>query len=140
MGLGVGNADEATGAGFVDSHFGDEGNSHAGSDHGEEAGEMAAFEDHARIEVGAITGGDGGIAEAVAVTEKEEWIVAKICELHGGTARKLVRFRQRGVEALGEERVGIEFVATDGEGQDSEVYGAGAEALEQNRGDFFGDG
>ena len=80
--MGVGDADEATGAGFVDSHFGDEGDSHAGSDHGEEAGEMTAFKDHARIEAGAIAGGDGRVAEAVAVAEKEEWIAAKICELH----------------------------------------------------------
>jgi hypothetical protein len=34
----------------------------------------------------------------------------------------------------------IEFVPADRKGQDGEVYGAGAEALEKNRSDFFGDG
>ena len=34
----------------------------------------------------------------------------------------------------------IEFVATDREGQDGEVHGAGAEALEKDRRDLFGDG
>jgi len=36
--------------------------------------------------------------------------------------------------------VGIEFVAADRESQDGEVHGASAEAIEQNRGDFLGDG
>jgi len=36
--------------------------------------------------------------------------------------------------------VRIEFVAADGESQDGEVHGAGAEALEKNGCDFFGDG
>jgi len=35
LGLGVSDADEAAGAGFVDGHFGDERDSHAGADHGE---------------------------------------------------------------------------------------------------------
>ena len=35
LGLRVGDADEAAGAGFVDGHFGDEGDAHAGADHGE---------------------------------------------------------------------------------------------------------
>jgi hypothetical protein len=140
LGLGVGDANEAAGAGFVDGHFGDEGDAHAGADHGEKAGEMAAFEDDAGVEAGAVAGGDGGIAEAVAIAEKEEWIAAEVGELHRGTASELVSFGQRGVEALGEERVGVEFVAADGEGQDGEVDGAGAQAIEKNRSDFFGDG
>ncbi len=35
FGLGVGDADETAGTGFIDGHFGDERDSHAGADHGE---------------------------------------------------------------------------------------------------------
>jgi len=140
LGLGVGDADEAAGFGFVDGHFGDEGDAHACADHGEEAGEVATFEDDARVEAGAVAGGDSGVAEAVAVAEKEEGIAAEIGELHFGAARELVRFGKRGEKAFGEERVRVEFVAADGEGEDGDIDGAGAETFEENRGDFFGDG
>ena len=79
--MGVGDADEAAGLGFVDGHFGDEGDSHAGADHGEEAGEVAAFEDDAGVETGAVAGGDGGFAEAVAIAKEKEWIAAEVGEL-----------------------------------------------------------
>ena len=138
--MGVGDAYEAAGLGFVHGHFGDEGDAHAGADHGEKTGEMAAFEDDAGIEAGAIAGSDGGIAEAVAVAKEKEWIAAEIRELQRGAASELMSFGQCGIEALGEEGVRIEFVAADGEGEDSEIHGAGAEAIEKNRSDFFGDG
>ena len=48
--MGVRDADEAAGPGFVHGHFGDEGDAHAGADHGQEAGKVAAFEDDAGIE------------------------------------------------------------------------------------------
>jgi hypothetical protein len=140
LGLRVGDADEAAGAGFVDGHFGDEGDAHAGADHGEKAREMAAFEDDAGVEAGAVAGGDGGIAEAVAIAEKEEWIAAEIGELHRRAAGELVGFWQRSIEAFGEERVSVELVAANRERQDGEVYGTGAEATEKNRRDLFGDG
>ena len=92
LGLGVGDADEAAGAGFVHGHFGDERDTHAGADHGQETGKMAAFEDNVGVETGAVAGGDGGIAEAVAIAEKEEWISAEIGELQRGTAGELVGF------------------------------------------------
>ena len=101
---------------------------------------MAAFEDYARVEAGAVAGGDGGIAEAVAVAEKEEWITAKIGELQRGAAGEFVIFRQSGVEAFGEERMSVEFVAAYGKGEDGEIHGAGAETIKKNRSDFFGDG
>ena len=77
----VGDADEAAGAGFVHGHFGDERNAHARADHGEKAGEVAAFEDNMRVKAGTVAGGDGGIAEAVAVAKEKEWIAAEIREL-----------------------------------------------------------
>lgn len=140
LSLRVGDTDEAAGLGFVDGHFGDEGDSHAGANHGEEAGELAAFEDDARIEAGSIAGGDGGIAEAVAIAEKKKWIETQIRELQSETTGKFVIFGQRGKEALGEERVSIEFVAADRESEDGEIHGAGAEAIEKNGCDLFGDG
>src|SRR5713226_6083534 len=105
FGLRVGDADEAAGFGFVDGHFGDERDAHAGTDHGEKAGEMAAFEDHAGVEASAVAGGDGGIAEAVTVAEKKKWIAAEIGELQCGAAGELVSFRQRGVQALSKKWV-----------------------------------
>ena len=138
--MGVRDADEAAGPGFVNGHFGDERDAHAGADHGQKTGKVAAFEDDAGIEAGAVAGGDGGIAKAVAVAKKKKWIAAKIGELQRGTPGELVSFRQRGVEALGKERMKLEFVAADREGKDGEVHGAGAEAFEKNRGDLFGDG
>ncbi len=101
---------------------------------------MAALENDAGVEAGTVAGCDGGVAEAVAVAEKEEWIAAEIGELQCGVARELVFFRERGEEAFGEERVGFEFVAANWKGQDGEVDGASAESIEENRGDFFGDG
>ena len=136
----VGDADEAAGFGFVDGHFGDEGDAHACADHGEEAGEVAAFEDDVRIEAGAVAGGDSGFAEAVAVAEKEEGIAAEIGKLHFGAACQFVRFGKRGVKAFGEKRVSVEFVAADGKGEDGNVDRAGAETFEENRSDFLGDG
>ncbi len=138
--MGVRDADEAAGFGFVDGHFGDEGDSHAGTDHGEEAGEMAAFEDDAGVEAGAVAGGDGGVAETVAVAEEEEGIAAEIGELQRGAAGELVSFRQRREETFGKERVGFEFVAADREREDGEIDGAGAEAIEENWSDFLRDG
>ena len=72
LGLRVGDADKAAGLGFVHGHFGDEGDAHAGADHGKKAGEVAAFEDDARVEARAIAGSDGGVAEAVPVAKKEK--------------------------------------------------------------------
>lgn len=139
-GLGVGEADEAAGFGFIDGHFRDEGNTHAGADHGEKTGEMSAFEDHAGIEARAIAGGDGSFAETVAIAEKEEGIGAEVHELQRRTAREFVFFGESGVKAFREERMGVEFVTTDGQCQDGEIHGAGAEAIEKDRRDFFGDG
>ena len=122
LGLRVGDADEAAGFGFVYGHFGDEGDAHAGAYHGEEAGEVAAFEDDAGVEAGAVAGGDGGVAEAVTVAEKEKGIAAKIGELNRRPPGELMRFWQRCEEPLREERMCFEFVAADGEGQDGEVH------------------
>lgn len=79
--MGVGDADEAAGPGFIHGHFGDERDAHAGADHREKTGEVAAFEDDTGIEASAVAGGDGGVAEAVAVAEKKKRITAQVGEL-----------------------------------------------------------
>src|SRR5437879_8123750 len=101
---------------------------------------MAAFEDDAGVEAGAVAGGNGGVAEAVAVAKEEEGIAAEISELQCGAAGELVFFRERRVKALSEEGMCFEFVAANREGQDGEVDGTGTKAIEEHRGDFFGDG
>jgi hypothetical protein len=135
--LRVGDADEAAGLRFVHGHFGDEGNAHAGADHGEEAGEVAAFEDDAGVETGAVASGYGGVAEAVAVAKEEKWIEAEIGELKRGAAGEFVGFGERGEEAFGEKGMSFEFVAADGKGEDGEVNGAGAETIKKNGSDFL---
>ena len=111
LGLGVGDTDEAAGLGIVNGHFGDERDAHAGADHGEEAGEVAAFEDDARIEARAVAGGNSGVAETVAIAKEKKWIAAEIGELQRWAAGEFVRFWKSGEETLGEERIGLEFVA-----------------------------
>ena len=140
FGLGVGDADEAAGFGFVYRHFGDERDAHAGADHGEEAGEVAAFENDARVKAGAAAGGNGGVAETVAVAKEKEWITAEIGELQRWTAGEFVRFWQSGEEAFGKEGMRVEFVAANWERQDGKVDGADAKAIEKDRRDLFGDG
>src|SRR5262245_49956136 len=71
-GLRIGDADRAAGFRFVQRHFGNERDPHSRANHGEQAGEMAAFEDDARIEARAITGRYGGVAEAVAIAKKQK--------------------------------------------------------------------
>ena len=138
-GLGIGDANEAAGLGFVHGHFRDEGDAHAGTDHGQEAGEMSAFEDYVGIEARAIAGRNSGVAEAVAITEEEKWIGAQIGELERRTASEFVFFGERGEEAFGEKRMHVEFVAADRHGEDGEIHGAGAEPIEKDRRDLFSD-
>ena len=63
----IDDADVAALRFFVDGHFGNNGNAHACANHAEKAAELAAFENDLRMESRAVTGGNGGIAETVAV-------------------------------------------------------------------------
>jgi len=139
-GLRVGDANEAARFGFVYGHFGNERNAHAGANHGEQTGEVAAFENHARIEAGTVAGGDGGGAETMTVAEKEEGIAAEIGKLKRGAGGEFVIFGERGEETFGEERPGLELVTTNGEGEDGEIDGASAKTLKKDGSDFLGDG
>jgi len=137
---GVSDAHVAAAGDFVDGHFGDDGNAHACADHAEKAAELAALENNLRMEMGAIAGGDGGIAKTMAIAEKEERFGAQIFQREGAAGDEFVFFGKGGEEAFGEQGKGFEFVAADGEGENGDIDGAGAEALEKDRSDFFNDG
>ena len=77
-GSGIVNTHEAAARFFVDGHFRNDRDTHAGSHHTEKAAELATLEDDLRMEAGAVARGDGGIAEAVAVAQKQEGLRAKI--------------------------------------------------------------
>jgi len=76
----IGDADVAAWRFFLDGHFGNDGNAHAGSDHAEKTAELSAFENNLRMEARAVAGGNGGIAETVAVAQKQERFGAKVFE------------------------------------------------------------
>jgi len=139
-GLRVVDADEAAGGGFVDGHFRDDGDSQVRADHGEETGKVPAFKNDARVEAGAVAGGDRSFAEAVSIAEKKKGIEAQIGETKRGSASELVLFGERGEEAFRKQGERFEVVAANGQRQNGEVYGAGAEAVEQNGSDLLGDG
>lgn len=69
-GAGVGEGNVDAGGFFVEGHFGDQGDAHAGRDHAEEAAELATFEGDLRVQAGAIAGCESVFAEAVAVAEE----------------------------------------------------------------------
>ena len=63
---------------LFDDHFRNDGNTHACTDHAEQATELTAFENNLGMEARTIAGGDCGIAKAVAVAEQQERFGAKI--------------------------------------------------------------
>ena len=102
---------------FVDGHFRHDGDAHAGSHHAEEAAELAALKYNLRVEAGTVARRDGGIAEAVAVAQKQKGLGAKVFERERPALGEFVAWRQRGEEALREQRKCFEFVAADGESE-----------------------
>jgi len=76
----IGDADKAAKRLFLDGHFGNDGNAHAGANHAEKAAELAAFENDLRMETRAVAGSNGGIAETVAVAQEKERFGAKVFE------------------------------------------------------------
>jgi hypothetical protein len=70
---------EGNGTGILfNGHFRNDGNSHACTDHAEQTTELATFKNNLGMKASAIAGGDGGIAKAVAVAEKQERFGAKV--------------------------------------------------------------
>ena len=79
-GLVIGDADIAAWRFFLEGHFRNDGNTHARADHAKQAAELAAFKNDLRMEACAVAGGNGGIAEAVAVAQEQERFGAKVFE------------------------------------------------------------
>jgi len=77
-GGGIVDAHETAAGFFVDGHFGDDGDAHSGAYHAEEAAELAAFEDDLRVETRAVASGDGGVAEAVAISQQQKRLGAQV--------------------------------------------------------------
>ena len=87
---------------FLDRHFGNDGNAHTRADHAEKAAELAAFEKNLRMETRADAGGNGGIAETVAVAQEQERLGSKIFEGKRRARLELVFLGDRGEEPLGQ--------------------------------------
>jgi hypothetical protein len=63
-GLVIGDADVAAWRFFLDGHFGNDGNAHAGADHAEKTAELAALKNDLRMEArGRRPGGEKGSAD-----------------------------------------------------------------------------
>jgi hypothetical protein len=63
---------------LFDGHFRNDGDAHTGADHAEKAAELATLKNNLGMKARAIAGGDGGVAKAVAVAEKQEGFGAKV--------------------------------------------------------------
>ncbi len=139
-GVRVVDADEAAGRGFVDGHFRDDRDPHVRTDHGEETGKVAAFKNDARVEAGAVAGGNGGFAEAVSIAEEKKRVETQIGEANRGSTGEFVMFGESGEKAFGEDGEGFEVVAADGQRENGKIDGAATETVEQDGSDFLGDG
>ena len=98
----IGDADVAALRFSLDGHCGNDGNAHARTNHAEQAAELAAFENDLGMETRPITGGNGSIAEAVAVAQEQEGFGAEIFEGKRTARVELVFFGERGEEPLGQ--------------------------------------
>jgi len=98
---------------------------------------LTAFENDLRVETRAIAGGDGVLAEAMAVAEEKERFLADVFEGNGAAACQFVLLWKDRKERFGEERERFKFVAANRECEDGDVDGAGAEAVEKDGRDFF---
>jgi len=141
-GLIVGESDEGAVGFFVDGHFRDLGDAHADTHHTEEAAELAAFEDDLGMETSAITGGDGGIAETMAIAKGKEGLRAQVLErermLAGADPNDpaIARGAKRRCERIG--KVSNSWPRMEGE--NGEVDRGGPEALEEDERDFLDNG
>jgi hypothetical protein len=133
----IGDPDIAALRFFLDGHFGNNGNAHASADHAEQTAELAALENNLGTKPRAVAGGNGGIAETVAVAQEQERLGAKIFERKRRAGVELVFFGERGEEPLGQKWNSHEFVATERERQNGDVDGAGSETLQENWRNLF---
>ena len=138
-GLIIGNADISAFRFFLDGHFRNDGNTHARANHAEKAAELAALENNLRMKTRAVACCHGAIAEAMAVAQQQEWLGTKILEGKRPAGGELVIFWECSKQTFGEKRRCFEFVATDRQCENGDVYGTGSEALEKHGRDLFDD-
>jgi hypothetical protein len=123
----VGDFDEADRRAAIDGHGGNERDSDARTDQTEQAGKLSAFEDDLRRDASAVAGGDGVFTEAVAIAEEEKGILAKIAKGDGGAAGEAMFLGEGGEKRFGEQRKRFEFMAANGQSENGDIDGAGAE-------------
>jgi hypothetical protein len=122
-----------------DSHFRNDGNAHACTDHAEKAAELSAFKNNLWVKTRAVACGNSRIAEAMAVAQQQERLGAQVFQRECAAFGEFVIFGERGEQTLRKQRSGLEFVAADGECEDGDVDGAPTETIEKNGRDFFHD-
>src|SRR6266481_5215232 len=96
----IGDADVAALRFFLDGHLRDDRNSHSRADHAEEAAELSTPENDLGVEARAVAGGNGRIAETVAITQEPERLSPQILERKRGARVELVLSREHGEELL----------------------------------------
>ena len=82
-GGGIVNAHEAAPRLFIDRHFRNDGNAHAGAHHTQKAAELAALKNNLRVQTGAIARRNGCIAEAVAIAQEQKGLGAQVFQRKG---------------------------------------------------------
>jgi hypothetical protein len=92
------------------------------------------------METRAVAGGNGGIAEAVAVAHEQEGFGAEIFEGERLAGGEFVFLGEYSEEPLGQQRKSIEFVATDGKRKDGDVNGSRSQTVEKDGCNFLHDG
>jgi hypothetical protein len=135
----VGDAHITAAGVFLDGHFGNDGDAHAGANHAEDAAELAALEDDLRINPCAVASGNGGVTEAVPVAKEQEGFLAQNFQGDGAPIRERVLLRKRREQAFGEKRKGVELVPANGQGEEGDIHSAGAKTFQQYGSDFFDD-
>src|SRR5260370_2501042 len=94
---------------FLDGHFGNYRDAHTCADHVQQAGELAALENHLRMDVRAAAGGNGSVAKAVAITEKQKRVGAEVVQGKRAAGSELVIRWERRAEALRGQQRGIKI-------------------------------
>ncbi len=138
-GLVIGNTNITAQGFFLDSHFRNDGNAHARANHAEKAAELAALENNPRMKTRAVAGCHGTIAETVSVAQQQEWLGTKILEGKRRARAEFVFPGEYGEEPLSKQWDSIEFVATNGQSENGDVYGTGSETVEKDGRDLLDD-
>src|SRR5215471_278353 len=84
----VGNQDEAAIVPSLQRHLRNNGDTHAGRNHAQDAAELAALKNDLRQYAGAFADVDSGIAEAVIVAQEQKRLFPELLHSHAALARQ----------------------------------------------------